>query len=151
MADQEELIFTLYSRWNWYLDLPETLKEEYNSTRMLPVEETMELLLHFRFFEEFGEAQSKESSLRDDELIEAHAARRKKDQQRRVKLAQKVYFGKLPPEKIDKQAGRSNGWSKPIPKWEELTPQQKLRRIQIRRACKRFRAKQRKFKEMNNE
>jgi len=44
MADQEELIFTLYSRWNWYLDLPEALKEEYNSTRMLPVEETMELV-----------------------------------------------------------------------------------------------------------
>lgn len=149
---QDELIHTLYSRWNWFFNLTPEQQDIYNSTRMIPVEETMDLVIKFRFFENFGESQGAGKSLAP-EIVESITERKIKKQKEITTLRSELR--KTPREKplsidqIDKMANSQNRWGR-IKKWDELTPEQQAARIKKRVYMNRY-TKEKRLKKLLGE
>lgn len=142
---KEELTRRLYSRWNWYFEMTPEEQEAHNAERMVSVEETIELFVHFHFFENFGETSAGKDSLAE-EVSEAVKGRKKKRQQEIAALKREIR--KTPPEralpkdKRDSRAGRNNRWGT-IKTWDELTPEQQAKRIKHRIYMKKYYQKKR--------
>ena len=128
---KEELTRRLYSRWNWYFEMTPEEQEAHNAERMVSVEETMELFVHFRFFENFGEASAGKDSLAEKEIAQLKREIRKNPPKRA-----------LPKDKRDSRAGRNNRWGT-IKTWDELTPEQQAKRIKKRIYMKKYYQKKR--------